>query len=88
MELNDEERRCLELLVKWDQRVKGSCVERSEFMKEFGIDDTGKYEALIKKMEKIGAVCDVAQGMGQDYATGFKIPDLRFIADYLRIKNQ
>lgn len=73
MILSAKEKDCLQFLVNWDQKQEIT-FEREVIMKTLDID-SDIYEALIKKMEKIKAVKDVAQGMGQDYAEHFKISE-------------
>ena len=80
MKLSEEEKRCLELIIKWDQRVKGVNVERNQIIKQLGIDDSA-YKPLMKKMEEICAVHNVARGMGQEYGEYFKISEPALLQD-------
>lgn len=79
MNLSKQEKECLQLLIRWSQvgRVNG---ERDEVVTELGIDNSA-YKPLMKKMEEISAVCDVAQGMGQDYAEYFKMSSRDLLQD-------
>lgn len=79
MKLSEEEKRCLELLKKLAQNGK-ALVERHELVTELGVD-VDMYKELVRKMEEIGAVFGVAQGMGQEYGEFFKIRDYRTLQD-------
>ena len=83
MRLSKEEKECLRLLTRWSQagRVSGEC---GEVIAGLGIDSS-LYEPLMKKMEDIRAVYDVAQGMGQDYAEYFKIPASVLLQEILQM---
>lgn len=71
MTLNEKEKECLQFLINCDQRQANN-LQREVIMKALGVERDA-YKALIRKMEEIKAVYDVAQGMGQDYAEYFKI---------------
>ncbi|MHC4126050.1 MAG: hypothetical protein ACYSRR_06315 [Planctomycetota bacterium] len=73
MMLSAKEKDCLQFLVNWDQ-TQGIIFECKVIMETLDVDHD-VYESVIKKMEKIGAVKDVAQGFGQDYAEYFKISE-------------
>jgi len=73
MILSAKEKDCLQFLVNWDQK-QGITFERKVIMEALDVDHD-VYKSLIKKMEKIGAIKDVAQGFGQDYAEYFKISE-------------
>lgn len=73
MTLSEKEKECLQFLINWDQRQEIT-LQREVIIKALGVDRDA-YEALIRKMEEIKAVCCVARGAGQDYAEYFKISE-------------
>jgi len=83
MTLNEKEKEFIQLLKKWSQEGK-VLIERDEVIKDLDVDPS-ECKSVIKKFEEIGAVYNVAQGMGQEYGEFFKIRDPCTLQDLWRM---
>ncbi len=67
----EDEKKCIRIIAKWFRENKRT-VNRSEAIKEFGVDDN-RYEVLIQMMEYSGVVENVQSVMGKNgYASHFR----------------